>query len=146
VGWVGEFDSSPLGCAAVAVELTHALNKLPSGEDVLVVRITGSIASGTDGNDPTAALDERVNGLFERLSPAAVVLDLLDLEYLWGDGMIKVAYPADHVPVAVAARGETAKALGSLLPLSYPDLPILPSMDQSLDWVDATLGILRRGD
>jgi len=98
------------------------------GGIVLVITFAGTYPEGSAGN-PTA--DRMKRAVAEAVSdlpgpPAAVLFDMTELHYEWGDAILGILYPlmqnaGSHrspvllwPPVAIAARGATRHALTSL--------------------------------
>jgi hypothetical protein len=82
---------------------------------VLVVRYSGVYRMGCNGN-PDAAL-MRAMGLagVEAFSPVAVLLDLRELEYVWGDMLDQVFTLGGELPSAVLVGARCREAIGTLI-------------------------------
>jgi hypothetical protein len=110
------------------LRVTSDAVSLDGGETLLVVAFAGHYPDGSAGN-PTAdrmkqAVAEAVAGLPE--PPAAVLFDLTELHYEWGDAILGILYLLKRnagsrrrpvlawPPVAIAARGATREALTTL--------------------------------
>lgn len=66
-----------------------------SGLRVLVVGFNGSYGFGSAGNADAAFMNEALELCFAEQEPSALILDLSELEYEWGD-MLESVLPGDN--------------------------------------------------
>ena len=108
-------------------------------DDVLVVAFAGSIPPGSQGNKE-AGIGYAYIETHLTTGHTALVVDLADLDYAWGDyvGDWLASAVRKRIPIRLVATGTTAKALMGLL--GAPDLanilgePMLqPTVDAALD-------------
>lgn len=97
----------------------HVIGRHDDGP-VLHIVFAGVYPMGSAGNPSAARMREFTAAAVLKHSPSAVVFDLLDVEYRWGDGICQIALPLRRVdgslvPARILARGETADALAPLL-------------------------------
>ena len=108
---------------------------------ILQIRFQGEYAYGTLGNPAARSMKEAVASAFSDSGAVAVIFDLLDLEYRWGNAICEIALPLfrpdrSFFPACIVAAGETAKALA---PLTGPNwmwgiagIPLVNTVDQAL--------------
>lgn len=107
-------------------------------QDVLVVSFAGTIAPGSEGNADAAVGGDYVGTTLTR-EHAALVVDLTDLDYVFGNYIGSWFLPAaKRIPVRLVAAGRTAKLLMGLLEDSglgsiIGDPPLHASVAAALD-------------
>ena len=95
---------------------------LTTGKSILCVKYEGHYPPGSEGNDVAKAMTKYAVESYGRHSPDAVMFDLTELEYIWGDAIAGIAVALiQHThecpllfPACVVARGRTYKALKAL--------------------------------
>ena len=96
---------------------------------ILVIAFSGVYRHGSAGADDASFISAITYACVHAWNPKAVVLDLIDLDYQWGDEMDAVLLPdVDPIPVSVAAGPKCAPAIETLLNTRTSDL----------DWMFAT--------
>lgn len=89
---------------------------------IIEVSFRGTYPPGTEGNPHAAVMKHHVKRLVAEKSPVAVLFDLTELAYVWGDALGSIAWDLHQktdprkskmlfIPACVIARGRTAKAL-----------------------------------
>lgn len=89
---------------------------------VLWVSFFGSYRDGSRGRGDAHYMAAMVEAGVEVFAPAAVVLDLSEFAYEWGDDIERLLGPADHteMPFAVVVGPRCVEALSSLLAANAP--------------------------
>ena len=93
----------------------------PGAGPVVIVKFSGYYPPGSAGNDVSGAMRNSVGEAVKKHSPSGVVLDMSDLDYVWGDGILGIFLPLDKggfkdfIASCVVAEGRTAQAFRSLL-------------------------------
>ena len=81
----------------------------------LVVKFVGSYANGSSGRADASYMLGVCEMAVSIRKPAAVVIDLSELRYEWGDEMAWLVPPSVHVPAAVVVGPSCAAAIATLL-------------------------------
>jgi len=90
----------------------------------IVISFSGIYPPGSSGNEFAKAMREAVAKALDTFVPDAIILDFLDLEYSWGDGIVsQVLMPlyrlyskeGKHVACCIIARDGTRMALEGLM-------------------------------
>jgi len=87
---------------------------------VVAVTFPGTYRPGSEGNDDAATMVAYLRYVLSATKPAAVIFDVRDLEYSWGDGIGGLALAlfersTSFCPSAIVAVGPTARSLQPLL-------------------------------
>lgn len=100
---------------------THVAAKTPQGP---IIRITfsGDYPPGSGGSHVAGAMQVITWKAVRELKPVGVIFDLLELRYVWGDGISRLVWPLlkdkkhfHFIPSCLLAQGDTAKALAPLV-------------------------------
>jgi hypothetical protein len=91
----------------------------PKGQIVAVV-FGGKYLPGSQGNEFARQMVDYLRSIVADTQPAAVVIDLTHLDYIWGDAICSLALPLAEAgkrfrPSAIVARGRTARSLRPLM-------------------------------
>jgi hypothetical protein len=102
----------------------------PKGPIVALV-FRGTYRPGSAGNEFAQEMISFLNSVLADENPAAVMFDLTALDYVWGDGIARLAMPlldksSRSRPAAIVAIGGTAVAIKPLLQPGW--LPSLAGM------------------
>ena len=87
---------------------------------IVEISFSGTYPPGSFGNEHAARMMELAKGMIARDPPRAVLFNLRDLNYVWGDAICSLAWAiADSerrtfLPACVYAQGRTASALVAL--------------------------------
>jgi hypothetical protein len=98
-------------------DLSFKCEILPEYTEARVVAfaIMGFCPPGTAGSKHAAVMMRWVEDRINEIQPAAVLFDLTDLDYVWGNNMMLITNPLLRgIPTVYLATGRTAKALNSL--------------------------------
>ena len=109
--------------SGVSIEFSYSESLLPSPPhmQVLVVRFTGSCQIGSACTPNAVYMDAMIRAGIAVWSPAAVVLDLRELVYEWGDMMVRpLAAGSDYyvdgdLPLAAIVSDLNREGLTSLV-------------------------------
>lgn len=91
-----------------------------SNDPIFVIRFEGTYPPGSAGNEFAREMEQFVRSTLRETSANAVMLDLTELDYEWGDAIAGMAIPflerrPTVIPVAIVASPPTAAALRPLL-------------------------------
>jgi hypothetical protein len=91
---------------------------------ILAVAFAGKYPPGSDGNECAAEMVAYVRSVLSTTNAAAVIFDLRNLNYTWGDAIcgLALALLEEHAsfrPSSIVATGPTARALEPLLSPKY---------------------------
>lgn len=119
---------------------TRILEKTGAGS-IILIAFSGDYPPGSAGNETAQQMKTDVINAVAEFSPMAVVFDLSELKYVWGDAITGIFLALrrssrDFLLSAVVARGETRKALMDLLSqsrlLSVFNIDFFDGLDQAL--------------
>jgi hypothetical protein len=126
---------------------TRILEKTEAGSIILIASY-GDYPPGSVGNEAAQQMKTDVTNAVAEFSPVAVVFDLSELKYVWGDAIAGIFWALrrsshDFLLSAVVARGETRKALMDLLTqtrvLNIFHTDFFDGIDQALGYLDKLL-------
>ena len=114
---------------------------------IVSLSFSGYYPPGSMGNEPWAKARDQAERLIADFSPAALLFDLTDLDYVWGDsiaGLFCLIYKnKKQRPKAacLVARGRTAVALKTLLEsLHLPvDVPMFETTEDGIAFLRRSL-------
>ncbi|MCA9710211.1 MAG: hypothetical protein KDK70_30505 [Myxococcales bacterium] len=109
---------------------------------VLEVRLGGEYRHGSQGSPDAAAMVQHVLALLARAEPDVVLLDLSELRYAWGDGLLRVfetiaRFDAEY-PLGVTVLGGPGSTAG------LPSLGVTVHDDPAAALEDAKVQALQR--
>jgi hypothetical protein len=118
---------------------------------VVAVVFGGTYAPESAGNECALQMRHFLRTVVDETAPAAVVLDLLAVDYVWGDAIGSLALPLldkgqAFRPVAIVATGQTADALRSLLESGsvlrlLPGIRLLGSRPEAVGHLERALAL-----
>ena len=87
---------------------------------ILHIAFAGQYPPGSIGNPTARRMREFTAAAVSEHAPAAIIFDLLELEYRWGDAICSIAQPllgedGMLLPARILTKGDTAAALAPLL-------------------------------
>ena len=134
----------------MGLSLAHDLGVVSDLPNKRIIRCSfgGLSLLGSEGNPMAGEMKRLVAEAVQDLCPAAVVFDLSDLEYSWGDAICQIVVPlmrkdGSFVPSAIVATGGTATALSPLLEpnflLGLADSRLCPSCDEAVAYLGREL-------
>ena len=140
----------------VSVDHAYFQTSLPSTPhmDVLVVRFSGVSGFGCANNDDATYMDAMIRAGIVSWDPSAVLLDLREMAYEWGDMMVNPlcaghGYFVDgSLPIAVVVSGLNRDGLTSLVAdemQSEPATLLFETMDAALAHLDSAYKNLTSG-
>ena len=99
--------------------LSQSIVETPDGR-ILKISFAGNLQEGSAGNDEAAEMKRIIEKSVAEASPDAVVFDLSELQYSWGDAFCQIALPLRRSdgtfrPSCIVAIGKTADSLSALL-------------------------------
>ena len=104
------------------VTITHDMIALPSGVRVVRLRCSGYYPPGCSGRPQTETIYETGARAFIATGADAVLLDIADLDYVWGDDLLRALDIPDHetirrddCPTAVIIGSKCQEAVQSLV-------------------------------
>ena len=97
-------------------DVVGSLNDRP----ILHIAFVGTYPPGSAGNSNAAEMRDFTALAVTKHDAAAVIFDLLEVEYRWGDAICQLAIPlrqadGSYLRARILSRGETAAALAPLL-------------------------------
>ncbi len=115
----------------------------------IVVQYVGSYPPGSEGNDLAHGMVEFLKKAIAEAKPEAVILDLTQLDYTWGDaicGLAMMLYDGNRFrPAALIATGKTAEALKPLFePLilfGIAGVKLVGTMDEAVEHVETRVKV-----
>ena len=111
---------------------------------IIQISFSGDYPPGSAANDVARAMETAVTKALREFAPVAVIFDLSNLRYVWGDAICTIFMPLrkrtrdfDFLPSCVVAQGETRKALTRLMaPNCVPGIAksmLFPEIEQALE-------------
>jgi hypothetical protein len=95
---------------------------------IIEVGVAGHLPPGSASNDEVAKMCSAVQGIVQSEKPSAILFNLSQLHYEWGDSILSLAYACFDrgartiIPGCLLAEGKTADALESLINLGSTHL------------------------
>jgi DNA-directed RNA polymerase subunit RPC12/RpoP len=119
----------------------YRITEKPFARPLLLLTFTGEFPYGSAGHAHSIYMQMKTNeamailvNRFHRL-PKAMIYDLKDLHYEWGDWMIAALLPYPVLQVIVAA-GETRDALLTLWDFCGRSMPIAETTQQAIGYIE----------
>lgn len=114
---------------------------------LLEISFEGTYPPGSLGNEPARKMIDFAKKRIEAEKPRAVLYNLRQLSYSWGDNIVGLARPlvdSEHktiVPACIYAEGATAAALKSQLPafVDY-EVELFQDRDAAIERLQERLG------
>jgi hypothetical protein len=87
---------------------------------IILISFSGDYPAGSAGNEVAREMEAVVTNAVAEFAPVAVVFDLSELDYTWGDAIAGIFWAlrrdsGDFLPSCVVAKEETGKALVDLV-------------------------------
>ncbi len=143
---VSQYDAEKLwfGRAAKPFTIQIPASWKRLGPSAIVVQYGGSYPPGSKGNDFAHAMIEFLEKAIAEAKPEAVIPDLTQLDYVWGDAICGLAMAlydgARFRPAALIATGKTAEALKPLFEPSIlfgiAGVKLVGTMDEAVEHVE----------
>lgn len=82
--------------------------------EILVIKFTGEYRDGSTGNSDAKLMKGIINLATDLWSPDAILIDLSDFKYEWGDFIENVFVPIGNKPLGVIVGAKCRKGLSTL--------------------------------
>lgn len=114
---------------------------------LLEICFEGTCPPGSLGNEHARKMIDFARKMIEKEKPSAVLYNLRQLSYVWGDSIAGLARPLVDseqktiLPACIYAEGGTAAALQGLLPaLVFYEVELFQDRDAAIERLQARLG------
>ena len=150
----GVFPEQELHDASQDIACNWNLIKNTDKGPIVKVIFHGIYPPGGQGNPHAAVMFEYLRQVVSKENPAAVLIDLTELKYTFGNSIGGIAYTLGSekkdglsiIPACVVAKGETAKALSWFFEDSQPlklvyDMGLFTSNKKGIEFLEKKLTI-----
>jgi hypothetical protein len=133
--------------SSIKIDFYMGVSKTVDYLDIMVIKYSGVYGFGSAGNSDAAFMYAMGKAALAAWEPSAVILDLSDLEYEWGDMLIMVLdiggdqYRDAIFPTALVVGPKCEEAVRSLLALEGLDAEewIFTDLEKAWDCIDLKL-------
>lgn len=116
---------------------------------LLEICFEGTYPPGSLGNEPARKMIDFARKMIEAEKPGAVLYNLRQLSYVWGDTIVGLAGPLVNskdktiLPACIYAEGGTAAAIQGLLPaFVFYEVELFQDRDAAIERLQERLGIV----